>query len=61
MGSTAVHHFAIFHIALYNLKFKYFFSFLIEVTIDSSFTRYASDKLVGDKAYGSDSFDQQLL
>jgi hypothetical protein len=30
---------------------------LVEATIDNSFTRYASDKLVGDKAYDSDSLD----
>jgi transposase len=34
---------------------------LVEATIDSSFTRYAPDKLVGDKAYDSDSLDQQLF
>jgi transposase len=34
---------------------------LVEDTIDSSFTQYAPDKLVGDKAYDSDKLDQQLL
>jgi transposase len=34
---------------------------LVEATIDSSFTRYAPDKLVGDKAYDSDRLDQQLF
>jgi hypothetical protein len=34
---------------------------LVEDTIDSSFTQYAPDKLVDDKAYGSDKLDQQLL
>jgi transposase len=34
---------------------------LVEATIDSSFTQYAPDKLVGDKAYDSDKLDQQLL
>jgi hypothetical protein len=30
---------------------------LVEETIDSSFTQYASDKLIGDKAYDSDDLD----
>ncbi len=34
---------------------------LIEATIDSSFTQYAPDKLIGDKAYDSDKLDDQLL
>jgi len=34
---------------------------LVEATIDSSFARYAPDKLVGDNAYDSDSLDQQLF
>jgi transposase len=34
---------------------------LVEAAIDSSFTRYAPDKLVGDKAYDSDKLDDQLL
>ena len=34
---------------------------LVEATIDSSFTRYASNKLVSDKAYDSDSLDQQFF
>jgi len=34
---------------------------LVEATIDSGFTWYAPDKLVGDKAYDSDKLDQQLL
>jgi transposase len=33
---------------------------LVEATIDSSFTQYAPDKLIGDKAYDSDKLDQQL-
>jgi hypothetical protein len=33
---------------------------LVDATIDSSFTQYAPDKLIGDKAYDSDSLDQQL-
>jgi hypothetical protein len=34
---------------------------LVEATIDSSFARYAPDKLVGDNAYDSDSLDKQLF
>ena len=34
---------------------------LVEDTIDSSFTRYAPDKLIGDKAYDSDPLDDRLL
>jgi len=34
---------------------------LVEETIDSGFTRYAPDKLVGDKAYDSDKLDIQLF
>jgi transposase len=34
---------------------------LVEDTIDSSFTQYAPDKLIGDKAYDSDKLDDQLL
>lgn len=34
---------------------------LVEATIDSVFTEYAPDKLVGDKAYDSDKLDEQLL
>ena len=34
---------------------------LVEATIDNGFTRYAPDKLVGDKAYDSDKLDQKLL
>jgi hypothetical protein len=34
---------------------------LVEATIGSSFTRYAPDKLVGDKAYDSDRLDQQFF
>jgi len=33
---------------------------LVGETIDSCFTRYAPDKLIGDKAYDSDKLDQQL-
>ncbi len=33
---------------------------LVEETIDSGFTEYAPDKLIGDKAYDSDGLDQQL-
>jgi transposase len=34
---------------------------LVEDTIDSGFTEYAPDKLIGDKAYDSDKLDDQLL
>jgi transposase len=34
---------------------------LVEATIDSCFTQYAPDKLIGDKAYDSDKLDEQLL
>ena len=34
---------------------------LVGATIDSSFTQYAPDKLVGDKAYDSDKLDRQML
>lgn len=34
---------------------------LVEKTIDSSFTPYAPDKLIGDKAYDSDPLDQKLM
>jgi len=34
---------------------------LVEATIDSSFTQYAPNKLIGDKAYDSDDLDQRLL
>ena len=34
---------------------------LVEETIDSSFTQYAPNKLIGDKAYDSDGLDQRLL
>jgi hypothetical protein len=34
---------------------------LVEATIDSSFTRYTFDRLVGDKAYDSESLDLQLF
>jgi hypothetical protein len=34
---------------------------LVEATIDSSFTWYSPDNLVGDKAYDSDSLDRQLF
>ena len=33
---------------------------LVEATIDSGFTEYAPDKLIGDKAYDSDKLDEQL-
>ena len=33
---------------------------LVEETIDSSFTEYAPDRIIGDKAYDSDKLDQQL-
>jgi transposase len=33
---------------------------LVEATIDNSFTRFAPDRLIGDKAYDSDNLDQQL-
>ncbi|WP_200907056.1 IS5 family transposase [Desulfatitalea tepidiphila] len=34
---------------------------LVEDTIDSSFTQYAPDKLIGDKSYDSDKHNDQLL
>ena len=34
---------------------------LVEPTIDSSFTRYAPDRPVGNKAYDNNSLDEQLL
>jgi transposase len=34
---------------------------LVEETIDSGFTEYAPNKLIGDKAYDSDELDQRLL
>jgi transposase len=34
---------------------------LVEATIDSGFTQYAPNKLIGDKAYDSDKLDQRLL
>ncbi len=34
---------------------------LVEATIDSSFTPYAPDRIVGDKAYDSDGLDERLL
>ena len=34
---------------------------LVEDTIDSDFTQYAPDKIIGDKAYDSDQLDQRLL
>jgi transposase len=34
---------------------------LVEATIESGFTRYAPDNLVGDKAYDNDRLHQQLL
>ena len=34
---------------------------LVDETIDSGFTEYAPDKLIGDKAYDSDGLDQRLL
>jgi hypothetical protein len=34
---------------------------LVEATIDSSFTQYAPDRIVGDKAYDSDGLDERLL
>ncbi|MDT8380575.1 MAG: hypothetical protein RQ739_16965 [Desulfotignum sp.] len=34
---------------------------LVEKTIDSSFTPYAPDKLIGDKAYDSDPLDQKKI
>ena len=34
---------------------------LVEDTIDSGFTRYAPNKLIGDKAYDSDKLDRNLL
>ena len=34
---------------------------LVEETIDNSFTPYAPDKLIGDKAYDSDPLDDKLM
>lgn len=34
---------------------------LVEETIDSCFTKYAPQRLIGDKAYDSDALDQLLL
>ena len=34
---------------------------LVEATIESGFTQYAPNKLIGDKAYDSDELDQRLL
>ena len=34
---------------------------LVEKTIDSSFTKYAPDKIIGDKAYDSDPLDKKLM
>ncbi len=34
---------------------------LVEAAIDSSFTQYAPDKLIGDKVYDSDKLDQRIL
>jgi hypothetical protein len=33
---------------------------LVMATVDSGFTQYASDGLIGDKAYDSDKLDEQL-
>ena len=33
---------------------------LVEATIESGFTEYAPDRLIGDKAYDSDGLDQKL-
>jgi transposase len=34
---------------------------LVEATIDASFTTYAPDRIIGDKAYDSDGLDDRLL
>jgi transposase len=34
---------------------------LVEATIDSGFTQYAPNRLIGDKAYDSDKLDQRLI
>jgi len=34
---------------------------LVDATVDSSFTQYAPNKLIGDKAYDSDELDRRLL
>ena len=34
---------------------------LVEATIDSGFTQYAPDRIIGDKAYDSDGLDERLL
>jgi transposase len=33
---------------------------LVEATIDSGFTKYAPDRIIGDKAYDSDGLDDRL-
>jgi transposase len=33
---------------------------LVEATIDSGFTQYVPDRIIGDKAYDSDGLDEQL-
>jgi transposase len=33
---------------------------LVETTIDSGFTKYAPDRIIGDKAYDSDGLDDRL-
>jgi transposase len=34
---------------------------LVEATIESGFTQYAPDRIIGDKAYDSDGLDERLL
>lgn len=34
---------------------------LVEATIDSGFTQYAPDRIIGDKAYDSDGLGERLL
>ena len=34
---------------------------LVEATLDSGFTQYAPNKIIGDKAYDSDGLDQRLF
>ena len=34
---------------------------LVEATIDSGFTQYAPDRIIGDKAHDSNGLDERLL
>ena len=33
---------------------------MVEATIDSGFTQYAPDRIIGDRAYDSDKLDERL-